>query len=147
MSYQKIVDEFVTSENIVDMFMLTKLTADFVCKVDEINPELVNKFMMKLKMYKHPFKDKECAEYAVSKMKNEDGSFGEHWNYETASKLAEKYEIEDKPAFYYVLNMKYSDYYQSGKSDSEYVKEAIQFMNDKDAPPDKAERYYRAMNY
>lgn len=147
MSYQKIIDEFVTSENVMDMFMLTKLTADFICKVDEINPELVNKFMMKLKMYKHPFKDKECAEYAVSKMKNEDGSTGEHWNYETASKLAEKYGIEDKPAFYYVLNMKYSDYYQSGKSDSEYVKEAIQFINDKDAPRDKAERYYRAMNY
>lgn len=43
--------------------------------------------------------------------------------------------------------MIYSDLYESGRPDSEYVKDAVKFINDKDAPHDKAERYYRAMNY
>lgn len=147
MSYQKIVDEFVTSQNVIDMFMLAKMTNDFICEVEEIKPEMVEKFRMKLEMYMHPFKDREKAEYAVSKFKNDDGSTGEHWDYETTSRLAEKYEIDKKPVFYYVLNMMYSDQYESGKSDMTYVKEAIKWMDDKDAPEDKAERYYRAMNY
>lgn len=147
MSYQKIVDEYVTSQNIIDMFMLTKMTADFICEVEEIKPELVEKFQMKLKMYMHPFKDKETAEYAVSKFKNDDGTTGQHWSYEETSKLADKYEIESKPVFYYVLNMMYSDYYDPNKPESSYIKDAISFMDDKDAPKDKATRYYRAMNY
>lgn len=43
--------------------------------------------------------------------------------------------------------MIYSDFYESGRADSEYVKDAVKFINDKDASHDKAERYYRAMNY
>lgn len=147
MLYKKLIEEYVTSENIVEMFMLTKLTDDFISEVDKIDHELVKDFVMSLKMYMHPLRDKECAEYAVSKLINEDGSKGQHWDYETTSKLADKYEIHDKPAFYYVLNMIYSDFYESGRNDSEYVKDAVKFMNDKDAPHDKAERYYRAMNY
>ena len=147
MLYKKLIEEYVTSENIVDMFMLTKLTDDFISEVDKIDHELVKNFVMNLKMYMHPLRDKECAEYAVSKLKNEDGSVGEHWDFETTSKLADKYEIYNKPAFYYVLNMIYSDFYESGRADSEYVKDAVKFINDKDAPHDKAERYYRAMNY
>lgn len=147
MLYKKIIDEYVTSNDIMDMFMLTKLTDDFICEVKELHPEMVEKFVMKLKMYMHPFKSKECAEYAVSKLINEDGSTGEHWDYETTSKLAEKYDIEDKPMFYYVLNMVYSDYYESDKTDDKYVKQALKFIKDKDSPHDKAERYYRAMNY
>ena len=147
MLYKKLIEEYVTSENIVDMFMLTKLTDDFISEVDKIDHELVKDFVMSLKMYMHPLRVKECAEYAVSKLINEDGSKGQHWDFETTSKLADKYEILDKPAFYYVLNMIYSDFYESGRNDSEYVKDAVKFMNDKDAPHDKAERYYRAMNY
>lgn len=41
----------------------------------------------------------------------------------------------------------YSDYYKSGRSTDDYVTMAIQFMDDKDAPDDKATRYYRAMHY
>lgn len=147
MLYKKLIEEYVTSENIVDMFMLTKLTDDFISEVDKIDHELVKNFVMNLKMYMHPLRDKECAEYAVSKLVNEDGSKGQHWDFETTSKLADKYEIYNKPAFYYVLNMIYSDFYESGRADSEYVKDAVKFINDKDAPHDKAERYYRAMNY
>lgn len=147
MSYRKLVDEYIVSGTLVDMAALAEMTSDFISEVETLKPEIVEKFIIRLKMYKHPFKNKECAEYAVSKLKNEDGTVGEHWDYDTTSKLAEKYGIDDKPVFYYVLNMKYSDYYESGKSDSEYVKDAIKFINDKDAPRDKAERYYRSMNY
>lgn len=147
MIYKKIVDEYITSDNIMDMFMLTKITEDFICDVKEINPEIVEKYILRLKMYLHPFKDRECSEYAVSKFDNEDGTKGAHWDYETTSKVAMKYDIDDKPMFHYVLNMIYSDLYDSHKSDEDYIKDAIKFIDDKDAPEDKAEKYYRAMHY
>ena len=144
---KKIIENYVESENIMDMFALTDMIEEFVDEVSNACPETVKNFVMKLKMYKHPLGTKECAEYAVSKMQNEDGTTGEHWDYETTSKLADKYGITDKPAFYYVLNMKYSDYYEPNKPDTDYIKDSIKFMHDKDGPHDKAERYYRAMNY
>lgn len=147
MKYREIVNDFVNSEDPVDMVKLTEITEKFIDEVKDTNPDLVHRFMMKLKMYKHPFKNRERAEYAVGCLKNEDGSTGEHWDYDTTSKIAEKYGIESKPKFYYVLNMVYSDFYEPGKPDSEYVKEALKFIGDKDAPYDKVERYYRAMNY
>lgn len=146
MSYQSIVDEYVTSKNIIDMFMLTKMTADFICEVEEIKPELVDKFKMKLKMYMHPFKDKESAEYAVSHLENEDGTKGGHWSFEETSRIAERLDV-DKFVFHYVLNMIYSDYADSGMSESDYIKCAVKFMKDKDAPRDKVTLYYRSMNY
>lgn len=54
MLYKKLIEEYVTSENIVDMFMLTKLTDDFISEVDKIDHELVKDFVMSLKMYMHP---------------------------------------------------------------------------------------------
>ena len=146
MSYQSIVDEYVTSRNVVDMFMLTKMTAEFICEVELIKPELVDKFKTDLKMYMHPFKDKESAECAVSHLENEDGTKGGHWSFEETSKIAEK-EGVDKFVFHYVLNMIYSDFYDSRMSENDYVKYALKFMKDKDAPKDKASLYYRAMHY
>jgi hypothetical protein len=147
MKFQEIIKEYTCSDSEKDMYILTEMIDDFICEVKTLHPEIVNHFLRNLQMYQHPLRDRETAEYAVSKLKNEDGSVGEHWDFETTSKLADKYEIHDKPAFYYVLNMIYSDLYESGRSDSEYVKDAVKFINDKDAPHDKAERYYRAMNY
>jgi hypothetical protein len=147
MKFQEIIKEYTCSDSEKDMYMLTEMIDDFICEVKNLHPETVNHFLRNLQMYKHPLHDRESAEYAVSKLENEDGSVGEHWDFETTSKLADKYSIHDKPAFYYVLNMIYSDFYESGRSDLEYVKDAVKFINDKDAPHDKAERYYRAMNY
>ena len=46
------------------------------------------------------------------------------------------------------MNMIYSDYYGTVPNEiSNYVKLANKFINDKDAGPGKAFKYYVAMNY
>lgn len=43
------------------------------------------------------------------------------------------------------MNMKYSDEWEQGKPSEEYIKSAYMFMDDVDAPKDKAKRYFLAM--
>jgi hypothetical protein len=91
---------------------------------------------------------KGLEKYAVSKLKNKDGSSGEHWNYETTTKVLDSKGYDFHACdWYYVLNMIYSDYYKSGRSDDTYIELAHDFLDDIDAPDDKAKKYYKAMHY
>ena len=53
----------------------------------------------------------------------------------------------DVNQFFYVLNMMYSDYYNPSFTDKDYIRIAKRFCHDKDAPADKALKYYRMTNY
>lgn len=141
--YKEAMREFDAS----NMYVLGDIVDEFACRMAQVDKTATDNFLMRLRMYACPFKNRERAEYAVSKMLNDDGTKGAHWKYEEVEEIAKKHEIEDVPAFFYVLNMMYSDYYKSGRSVDDYVVMAIQFMDDKDAPDDKATRYYRAMHY
>lgn len=150
MGYKHIVRQYVESNDPVEMEMLTTLTNEFVHKVNEKHPDMVEDYLHKLKMYLHPLKDKECAESVVGMFKNKDGSSGAHWDYDTTSKVLEAkgYDFE-KPTFYYVLNMIYSDYYNDDFSDPIYIELAKDFLSDPDTPKgtEKAEKYIRAMMF
>ena len=75
-------------------------------------------------------------------MKNKDGSMGEHWNYDTTTKVLEAKGYDFKPCdWYYVLNMVYSDYYKAGRTDDTYVEMAYDFLNDVDGPKHKAKKW------
>lgn len=90
----------------------------------------------------------EEAKLAASKLQNKDGSYGAHWNEETIRKVVDTYPELAKCPFwtvYYVMNMIYSDYYDPTFSTATYVKLALSFMHDKDAPEDKVEKYIAAM--
>lgn len=141
--YKEAMREF----DATNMYVLGDIVDEFACRMAQVDKAAADNFLMRLRMYACPFKNRERAEYAVSKMLNDDGTKGAHWKYEEIEEIAKKHEIEDVPAFFYVLNMMYSDYYKSGRSADDYVTMAIQFMDDKDAPDDKATRYYRAMHY
>ena len=107
---------------------------------------MVDKFLMKVDLLVNPHFTKETAKYVVSMMDNKDGSKGEHWNYETTTKVLETKGWDFNPCdWYYTLNMIYSDYYKSGRSDDVYVDLAKDFLDDIDGPDDKAKRYYLAM--
>jgi hypothetical protein len=94
----------------------------------------------------NPHFTKETSKYVVAKLQNKDGTTGEHWNYETTSKVLTQKGYDFRNCdWYYVLNMIYSDYYKVGRSDDVYIELAYDFLNDKDAPEDKAKRYYLAM--
>ena len=85
----------------------------------------------------------------VDRMKNADGTTGPHWSWNDAAAIKQKYGIPcDDRDFYVALNMMYSDYCaavkQAGAATVElYARMAEAFLNDKDAQPDKLERYYR----
>ena len=151
MHYKEIVRDYVESNDPVEMEMLTVLTDEFVHKVKEIKPELVDSYLWSLKMYLHPLKSKECAESVVKMFKNKDDTTGAHWDYETTTKVLDAKEYSfDEPTWYYALNMIYSDSYNREFSDSVYIQMAHDFLTDPDmkmSATEKAEKYIRAMMF
>lgn len=145
--YRKVLKKYIDSAQNADMEVLADLTESFIHKMSETNPEQVEGFLKELVLYIEPFANRKNAVAVVQNMKNDDGSAGPHWDYDTVSKVAEENEIDCVPEFYYVLNMVYSDYYCKNYTDSDYIRMAVQFLDDKDGPRDKAVRYYRAMRY
>lgn len=146
MRYAELIKKYVDDATEEDMEMLTHKTDKFVEEVREHHPDLVEHYLMKVDLILNPHFSKETSKYAVSKLKNKDGTTGEHWNYETTSKVLESKGYDFKHCdWYYVLNMIYSDYYKTGRSDDTYIELACDFLDDKDAPEDKAKKYYKAM--
>lgn len=145
-TYKSILDEHIKSSSPEDMRYLGDITNDFVEEVRRYKPECVDKFLMKVDLRLNPHFDRQTAEYAVSHMKNRDGSTRQKWSYEETSKVLSAKGYTFNPAdWYYVLNMKYSDEWEQGKPSEEYIKSAYMFMDDVDAPKDKAKRYFLAM--
>lgn len=146
-TFVSLMHDFVDHGSTEDMVVLGKMIATFVSEVEEEHPEKVSHLLGKMSCYLAPFKCKSRAISIVSDFQNEDGTKGAHWDYETVEQVAKSEGISNVPLFYYVLNMIYSDYYYSGYSDKDYIRQALQFINDKDAPADKALRYYRMTHY
>ena len=80
----------------------------------------------------------ELAKKAVAKMKNVDGTCGEHWTYEQTSQLADQQGIRCKADWYYVMNMLHSDFAEIlGSDTNNYVRMAKAYINDPDASEGK----------
>lgn len=89
------------------------------------------------------------AKMYVSEMVNKDGTEGEHFDCATVKRAIEMYpELKHYPfwAVYYVMNMMYSDYYDSSFTTKTYIKLTKDFLDDKDAPKHKALIYAKAMH-
>lgn len=97
-----------------------------------------------------PFDRKKAHEW-VKKMKNSDGSTGEHWTFEQTSQVMKQRGIDCDPAeFYATMNMLWSDYgavaKKFGVDSVEYWSElAKSFLMDKDAEKDKLALYYECI--
>ena len=85
----------------------------------------------------------DVAKCWVSKMQNKDGTKGEHWSIEQVANVIKekgiKYELTD---FYTVLNMMYSDYYNSRFDTATYIDLAKDWLEDKDIEGCKLLKYY-----
>lgn len=81
----------------------------------------------------------ELAHKWVSKMKNKDGTHGEHWTIEQTNQSAGTHCKYD---WYAVLNMMYSDYYNPKFDMSTYVELARDWINDVDVGDGKTLKYY-----
>jgi hypothetical protein len=75
----------------------------------------------------------------VSRMKNKDGTHGEHWSKEQTDKFAETH---NKCDWYAVMNMVYSDYYQPAFTTETYITLAKDWIEDSDVPEGKTLKYY-----
>ncbi len=97
-----------------------------------------------------PFEKKTAHEW-VKKMKNADGSTGEHWTFEQTSQVLKQKGFECDPAeFYATMNMLWSDYgavaKRYGTDNVEFWAEmAKSFLMDKDAEDDKLALYYECI--
>ena len=90
------------------------------------------------------------AEAWVSKMKNADGSTGQHWTMEKVRQLAQQKSLDVDPVELWVtMNMLYSDYGKVAQKHGLqsnvdfFVDMAQAFLDDKDAQPEKLARYYQ----
>ncbi len=94
---------------------------------------------------------REKAEAWVAKMENSDGSTGAHWTMEQTKQLQSQKGIGLDPIkFWVAMNMMYSDYAtaaeKAGVSTADFYADlAKAFLVDKDAMPDKLDRYYCAI--
>lgn len=87
------------------------------------------------------------AEEWTRRMKNADGSRGEHWSYEQTEQVLKQHGFDCNPtAFYAAMNMAYSDYYNTAKefglnNADFYANIAHDFLDDEDAVPNKIAVY------
>lgn len=141
-TFQKMIDEYLEDSSEETMHKLTHKIDCFVEEVRESHSEMVENFLMKVDLLLNPEFTKETAKYVVSKMHNKDGSVGEHWDYETTTKVLKNRGYDFNPAdWYYVLNMVYSDYYKPSRSDDVYIEFACDFLHDVDGPAHKAKKW------
>lgn len=94
---------------------------------------------------------KVMLETALKRMENKDGSRGGHWSVEQTNNVAKSNGVSfvnfNEYDFNYVMNIMYSDYYGAVSNEvSSYLKLALAFLEDRDAPEGKALRYYLAMS-
>lgn len=99
----------------------------------------------------HKALTKETALEWTGRMQNEDGTTGPHWSMEQTEQARKQRGIDCDPLeFYVTMNMMYSDYCKAAEkvnasSVDFYAYMARAFLEDKDAQPDKLERYYRCI--
>lgn len=144
--FKSLVKEYAADSDTRTMEMLTDKIDHFVEKVMERDKELAEHFIMKVDLLLNPHFTKHSAEYAVSRFENKDGSIGQHWNYDQTTSVMKSKGYDFHEADWYVcLNMIWSDYYKSGRSDDVYIELACDFLDDPDSPDGKMKKYWLAM--
>lgn len=124
--YDELYDEMASSKNPARMMAFGDAEKWMFHAIAEKHPELAEKWLTKLEAGKwHNYLSKTEAEEIASKLVNQDGSRGAHWDYETFKGAVESLgaKMHDEPYFncwalWIMANALYSDHY---KSASEFV--------------------------
>lgn len=91
----------------------------------------------------HGHLGEKAAKCWVEKMKNKDGTKGQHWSWEQTEQVRKDKNLPfDGSDWYAVLNMIYSDYYHSKLDTSMYVEMAKDWLMDSDVGGHKTLKYY-----
>lgn len=137
---QKII-EHGTIAQMHDMKEIFEDVIDYL-KVEDYDKYLCAEYKLHCIAYDGHLGEK-LAKHWVSKMKNKDGTCGEHWTWEQIVQVAKdkslKYDLSD---LYAVLNMVYSDFYSSKFDTGNYVDLAKDWLDDVDVNKYKLLKYY-----
>lgn len=138
--HKKLIKQLVKNEKQEDMEYLEYLLDTMICELKELNKTKYDE--IEFELYRRVYGDhlnEDLAKKWVAKMKNKDGTTGEHWSFEQTSQYAGSF---DKNDWYAVLNMMYSDYYTSKFDTSVYVELAKNWLDDEDVGKGKTLKYY-----
>lgn len=124
--YDELYDDMASSKDPKKMIIFGDAEKWMFHAVAEKHPELAEKWLSKLESGKwHNYLSKSEAEDIVSRLVNQDGTRGAHWDYDTFKSAVESFggKMADEPFYncyslWAVANMRYSDNY---KSASEFV--------------------------
>jgi hypothetical protein len=150
--YGNLVNKLIATADPKAMQELTTILDDHFGLMETVYPDLYWPVVHKLHVLVNgPHFDKECAEYAVSQMINQDGTIGEHWTIvqtlEVATKAGILFDEFNEFDWYYVMNMIHSDHFETFDEVLEdYVAFADEWLCDKDAPKGKAYLYYEMLS-
>lgn len=144
MEIKKMLDKILEKNNPVDMDYLGDTFIRLVYSLKETDK--MHYKDIKFKMHKLAYGDhltEEQAKCWVYSMENKDGTKGAHWTYEQTEHVRMQYAPDiDKCDWFAVLNMVWSDNYNSKYDDMMYIELAKNFIYDKDVTPDKTLKYY-----
>lgn len=124
--YDELYDEMASSKDPRRMMAFGDTEKWMFYMLAEKHPEIADKWLSRLEASKwHNYLSKSEAEAIASKLVNQDGMHGPHWDYETFKAAVESLggKITDEPyyncwALFIAANMLYSDHH---KSTSEFV--------------------------
>ena len=148
-TFRTLIENYIAEASDDDMQALTCKIDAFVEEVRQHHPDMVDKFLMQVDFVLNPGFTRETAKYAVSKFKNKDGSIGEHWDYETTSKVLGIKGYTFNPCnWYFALNRIYSVFFKPGRSDDTYIELAHDYLSDKNFTDENMlKKHWIAMHY
>jgi len=138
--HRKSINHIIETGNNSDMRELKDIFIDLIdyLKIYDADKYKQEEYeLYKLAYGKHI--DEELAKRWVSEMENKDGTVGQHWSMEETTKHANGYDRND---FYVVMNMMYSDFYNSSFDTNNYIAMAKDWLSDKDVGNCKLLKYY-----
>lgn len=135
--YMEIMD--LIASDLEKQEKLKKIVCDSIDRMKRYCPEEFYTTIYRIHCVAYgPHFDEHLAKKAVGRLRNVDGTVGEHWSMEQTDSIAKQEKIRHKADFYYVMNMLHSDYAEIlGNDAATYVKLAKAYINDQDSPEGK----------
>lgn len=150
--YKKLIAAATVSPKSAELMQgLSKIMDEHLLELEDAHPDMYWEVIREIhELIYGCYFDEAMAMYAVTELKNEDGTEGGHWSESETTSVASSagigFDKFNRWDWFYTLNMIYSDYYNVIGSDTNmYIKMAAAFLNDKDAPEGKAFKYWMAI--
>lgn len=140
MHIRHMIDHIVEHGKHEDMLCLAEILTDLIYDVKHTDHSYYKH--LEYKLHKMAYGDHLTEEQAhtwVEHMENKDGTKGPHWTMDQTNQHAGRHNHAD---FYAVLNMMYSDYYNTKFDTATYIELANDWLQDSDVGEGKTLQYY-----